>query len=327
MNVVYNRLWSTDIKRVSVITPVYNRRLELPRALMSLEQQTCLDIEHIVINDGSIQLIDDIMEDYMDRVNYPVAYIKKDNGGVHTARNAGIKVSRGKYMAFLDSDDEFLPHFIETFLTAWDSIPEEIRGEYRECNAFCVDQYGRRIGEHLPQDINKLPYDRANYIARKGKRGEKVGFYNASLMRDNPWPEPKGVKVVSENILWAQLEYKYKTWFLDNELRVYYTESYDGLTNANSKLKEQTLINALYNSLWFVNNGRRYGLSRRALLFNSIKFMTFKWLLKRLYKYPSYDWAEQGVFLPLDRILHAFLLLPTFFLSLVYQYKYRTRSK
>ena len=154
-----------------------------------------------------------------------------------------------------------------------------------------------------------------------------MGFYNASLMRDNPWPEPKGVKVVSENILWAQLEYKYKTWFLDNELRVYYTESYDGLTNANSKLKEQTLINALYNSLWFVNNGRRYGLSRRALLFNSIKFMTFKWLLKRLYKYPSYDWAEQGVFLPLDRILHVFLLLPTFFLSLVYQYKYRTRSK
>lgn len=101
---------------MSVITPVFNRRDELPRALKTLESQTFRDIEHIVINDGSKEQLDDIIEEYMKRVDYPEAYITKENGGVHTARNAGIKISRGEMIAFLDSDDEFRPNFMSTFL-------------------------------------------------------------------------------------------------------------------------------------------------------------------------------------------------------------------
>ena len=303
---------------MSVITPVFNRRDELPRALKSLESQTFRDIEHIVINDGSSEQLDDIMEEYMKRVDYPVAYITKENGGVHTARNAGIKISRGEMSAFLDSDDEFRPNFMSTFLEAWYSIPEDRRDEYRECNAFCVTQSGKRIGRHLPKNINELPYNEARRIADASKEGEKCGFLRGDLMRENPWPEPEGVKVVAESILWCKLRNKYKTWFLDNELRVYHTESDDRLTSMSSKFKKQNLINSLYNSLWFIDNGRMYGLEKKELFINAVKFSTFKHLLRLKYDYPEYEWAKKDVYLFVDKLVQIALWFPSLVAAIVY---------
>lgn len=319
MEILYNRQWDFIVNpRVSVITPVYNRRLELPRALLSLEVQTNLNVEHIIINDGSVESLDDIMSAYMERVKYPVAYIKKRNGGVHTARNAGIQISRGEMMAFLDSDDEFLPVFIQTFLDAWDSIPEERRGEYRECNAFCMDQNKMRIGRHLPLNINDIPYSKATAIVNKAKQGEKVGFYRADLMRSNPWPEPEGVKVVAEDVIWYTLGAEYKTWFLDDVLRVYHTESDNSITRAG--IKEQTIINCLYNSLWYVNNGRQYNIPKKVVIFNAFVYATFRHLLRWKFTYPKYDWARKGVEPVSGKLLQVLMWAPSVVAAVIYSY-------
>ena len=319
MEIVYNRQWTlVNEPKVSVITPVYNRRLELPRAMQSLERQTNLEIEHIIINDGSTEPLDDIVMTYMERVNFPVAYIKKANGGVHTARNAGIKISRGEMMAFLDSDDEFLPDFIQTFLDAWNSIPEEIRGEYRECNAYCVDQNGKRIGKHLPSNINALPYSTAKEIVNKAKEGEKVGFFKADLMRANPWPEPQGVKVVGEDVIWCTLGSKYKTWFLDDALRVYHTESDDSIVRGPKN--QQAFINGLYNSLWFINNGKKFNMSYTKLIYKSCVYAMFKHILKMKFSYPEYDWAKTGVEHFIGKVLQVLLWAPSYMAALIYCY-------
>ena len=85
----------------SVIIPTYNRAHTLPRAIESVLNQTLQDFELIVVDDGST-------DDTKRIANYyPVIYIYQENSGVSAARNMGIKAARGKYIAFLDSDDEW----------------------------------------------------------------------------------------------------------------------------------------------------------------------------------------------------------------------------
>ena len=87
--------------KVSVIVPVYNTRQYLDKCLTSLVNQTLDEIEIIVINDGSKENVDDIVEKYKDRI----VYVKNTNHGIGYTRNLGIKMAKGEYIGFVDSDD------------------------------------------------------------------------------------------------------------------------------------------------------------------------------------------------------------------------------
>jgi glycosyltransferase involved in cell wall biosynthesis len=90
----------------SVVIPVYNRISTLKSAIESVLAQTFTDYEIIVVDDGSQSDIRSAIKPYLGRIKY----IKLDkNQGVSYARNTGIKESSGEYIAFLDSDDIWLP--------------------------------------------------------------------------------------------------------------------------------------------------------------------------------------------------------------------------
>lgn len=93
----------------SVIIPVYNRARELEAALRSVLAQTEQSFEVIVVDDGSM----DSPESVIDALGDPrVVYVRQENGGGGAARNAGIDCARGHFISFLDSDDAFLPHHL-----------------------------------------------------------------------------------------------------------------------------------------------------------------------------------------------------------------------
>jgi glycosyltransferase involved in cell wall biosynthesis len=95
----------------SVIIPVFNRAHELEAALRSVLAQTERNFEVIVVDDGSV----DSPESVIDALGDPrVVYVRQENRGGSAARNAGIDCARGRYIAFLDSDDRFLPHHLST---------------------------------------------------------------------------------------------------------------------------------------------------------------------------------------------------------------------
>ncbi len=99
---------------VSVIIPTYNAAAYLPDALQSALAQTVLDLEVLVVDDGSTDETATLMRTY----GPPVRYLPQPNGGVAAARNRGIAESRGRYVAFLDADDVWLPHKLERQLAA-----------------------------------------------------------------------------------------------------------------------------------------------------------------------------------------------------------------
>lgn len=96
---------------VSIIIPTYNRSSVLPRSIKSALNQTYSNIELIVIDDASTDDTETVLKDFSDsRISY---YRQSTNLGGSAARNCGIKHSKGKYIAFLDDDDEWFPEKIE----------------------------------------------------------------------------------------------------------------------------------------------------------------------------------------------------------------------
>ena len=93
------------MKKVSVVVPVYNTSLYLKECIDSLVNQTLDDIEIILINDGSTDNSLSIINEYKKKYPQKIIIISQENLGISVARNAGIKVSKGKYIGFVDSDD------------------------------------------------------------------------------------------------------------------------------------------------------------------------------------------------------------------------------
>ena len=105
---------TTAIKLISVIVPVYNASRYLRRCIKSVISQNHHDLELILVNDGSTDDSIDICNEYA-ATDSRITVIDKPNGGVSSARNAGIEVAKGEYITFLDSDDYYSPDFIESF--------------------------------------------------------------------------------------------------------------------------------------------------------------------------------------------------------------------
>lgn len=91
---------------VSIIVPVYNAEKYISQTIESVLGQTYQNWELILVNDGSTDNSEYIIQNYKDS---RFKYLKKENGGVSTARNLGIKQASGIYIAFLDADDVWLP--------------------------------------------------------------------------------------------------------------------------------------------------------------------------------------------------------------------------
>jgi len=96
---------------ISVIIPTHNRNTLLQRAIASVESQTVRDVDVWVVNDGGVE----------PAVRESIQLVSKCHGGPGSARNAGIAASDSRYIAYLDDDDEWRPHHLESMLNTLDS--------------------------------------------------------------------------------------------------------------------------------------------------------------------------------------------------------------
>ena len=104
---------------VSVVIPTYNRSAFVARAVDSVLNQGFTDSEIIVVDDGS----SDDTKERLSRFGDRIQYIYQDNSGVSAARNTGITASRGEWLAFLDSDDEWRPEYLAKQIRQANKIP------------------------------------------------------------------------------------------------------------------------------------------------------------------------------------------------------------
>lgn len=127
---------------VSVVIPAYNAAGFLPDAIDSVLAQTMSDLEVIVVDDGST----DETESVVSRYGPPVRYLRQQNQGVSVARNRGIDESQGRYVAFLDADDTWMPHKLERQLEDLSRHPE---------HRICFSAFTRVDADLVPLGVSR----------------------------------------------------------------------------------------------------------------------------------------------------------------------------
>ncbi len=107
---------------ISVVIPTYNRARYLFKAIDSVLAQTYKNYEIIIVDDGSTDNTVEVVQPYLSRIKY----IYQDNKGVSSARNTGIRAAKRKWIAFLDSDDEWLPRKLEFQMIDLQQFPDAV---------------------------------------------------------------------------------------------------------------------------------------------------------------------------------------------------------
>jgi len=110
--------------KVSILLPSFNRAHLLYRAIKSILSQTFQDFELIIVDDGSSDNTEEVVKSFKDS---RIIYIRHDkNKGASAARNTGLQVAGGEYIAFQDSDDEWLPEKLEKQIKVFETAPSGV---------------------------------------------------------------------------------------------------------------------------------------------------------------------------------------------------------
>lgn len=215
---------------LSIVTPTYNRGHLLSGCYESLCRQTDRSFEWIIVDDGSTDDTGAVVSAF-DSSRFPITYVKKENGGKHTALNAAHPYIRGKYVLILDSDDILTDTAVADVLHHWGryagradiglvtflrSTPDgQIFAEVKDYDV-PVDIMGCRRTVHLGNDCCEV--------------------IRAELFKKYPFPVFEGEKFLAEGVLWECLAATHRCIYID---RAIYLCEYlsDGLTQAGRALR------------------------------------------------------------------------------------------
>ena len=198
---------------VSVIMPTFNRADTIQRSIRSVQAQSFTDWELIVVDDGSTDNTVALIEGCDPRLKI----LRQENQGAVGARNAGLRASAGSYIAFLDSDDEWLPHHLElcaSFLTAF---PEEqfVTNELWEDfgQGRIVNHYRAEVEEYYPSMARKVgsrlldlpPGERDDYL-RVYQSRQPIGDWGRAIVERTPYQNVFHYRGhIFENLRWGFL--------------------------------------------------------------------------------------------------------------------------
>lgn len=115
---------AAHVPTVSILLPTYNRARFLPAALDAIRAQTYTDWELVVVDDGSTDDTAEVLARLCHGLPQPVRCVTQPNAGAYGARNTALDHARGRYMAFYDSDDKWLPMHLESCVRALDANPD-----------------------------------------------------------------------------------------------------------------------------------------------------------------------------------------------------------
>ena len=216
--------------KVSVIIPTYNRSKYIRRAIDSVLKQTFTDYEIIVIDDGSTDNTGEILRGYGERVSY----IRQSNQGISASRNRGIGIAKGKYIAFLDSDDEWVPEKLALQVKLLDN--DERLGLV--CSRMVIlneqgDQCGmkpqKRTGKNFRELVEiggDLP---TSTIMTRKECFDKVGVFD------------KDLPPMEDFEMWVRIASQYDVYTIPDKILAYYYRHGHQITSDKTLVYEATV--------------------------------------------------------------------------------------
>ncbi len=220
---------------ITIFTPTYNRAYIIENLYRSLQRQTCKDFEWLIVDDGSTDNTEELFQEWSKEENFPVRYIKQQNGGKHRAINRGVKEAKGELFFIVDSDDYLMCDAIEKIIFCYEKIKEkkEFGGV---CGLKCYPD-GKRVGGE--DDFGVLDCNSLDFRYKYKVKGDMAEVIKTDVMREYPIPEFEGEKFCPEAVFFNRIAQKYI-------LRYFYEKIYicdylpDGLTAKITKIRMQS---------------------------------------------------------------------------------------
>ena len=209
---------NTDL--ISVIIPTYNRAHLIKRSVDSVLNQTYKNLELIIVDDGSTDNTKEIIDSINDN---RIVYVKQENQGACAARNKGIDLAKGKYIAFQDSDDTWILNKLETQINALKKNNADV-----VCSKMFV--YGNLLRKKIPKNIKEgfLKKDTLPLGVSNGALLGKREVFSENKF-DTTLPRLQDFEIA------LRIKEKYSIYFMDEALINYYIQK-DSISSNNEIL-------------------------------------------------------------------------------------------
>lgn len=237
--------------RQTVFTPTYNRAKTLPRVYESLKTQTYKDFEWLIIDDGSSDNTEEVVNSFLEEAILSIRYVKKENGGKWTAFRMALEICKTPYMTSIDSDDTLESNAVETFENHWKMIEENLE------DVAVISMYTKSVNNSFVgignYTLDNQPYKDITWhdlVLRKKDYRELVSSRDVSKTIEcldyNRWPNLLNdkCKFIGEALLWSSIGKKYKTRVINQVGRIYYCDA------DNSILRGKKNENMLKSIMW-----------------------------------------------------------------------------
>jgi glycosyltransferase involved in cell wall biosynthesis len=200
---------------VSVVITCYNYGKYLTRCIQSVLEQTLQNVEIIIVNDGSIDETDAVVQHILPREG--IRYIKQENAGQANAKNTGIKNSKGEYIAFLDADDIWEPNKLEKQIRLFANRQVGV--------VYSRARYINEVGAELEFKLSgKYLQPRSGHVTSHLFIDNFVPF-SSSVVRRTCLDEFRGfdesLKMGIDWDLWLRISTRYEFDFVDEPLLIY----------------------------------------------------------------------------------------------------------
>ena len=185
--------------KYTLFTPTYNRARLLPKLYDSIVAQQSRDFEWLIIDDGSEDNTEEVVNSFISSAQILIRYVKQSNGGKHRAFNRAIKEARSEWFVCIDSDDPLVPDAISNMDKAIAIIEDKM--EYAGIVGVCITPSGEIMG--------KVPGETlcSNTIESRDKHHLQCEpeVYRLSLLKQYRFPEFEGEKFITEAVLFDKL--------------------------------------------------------------------------------------------------------------------------
>lgn len=226
---------------LTILTPAYNRAEGVEALYRSLCSQTVKDFEWLMVDDGSTDDTRKIIEKMKDKADFKIRYIYKENGGKHTALNAGIKTIESELTFIVDSDDTVTDDAVETIF--------RYHSRYGSDEQLCGYAFLRKFPDGKINGKLFEPGEKiATYVEARinddDTHADKAEVFYTRCLKEFPFPEYSGEKFLGEDIVWIRMAEKYRMVHINKAIYVgAYLE--DGLTQNRRRHNIQSPIGCM----------------------------------------------------------------------------------
>lgn len=224
---------------ITVFTPTYNRAHLLPTLYESLLKQSFTDFEWVIVDDGSSDNSEQIIQDFSAENKINIRYFLQKNGGKHRAINKGVAEAKGILFFNVDSDDYLPENALKTVVEKY----EESKSKYKVAGVS-----GRRIfttGTIVGSDnFTELVTNSIDIRTKYGVTGDLVEVFEVAVLKQYPFPEFENEKFCAESTIWFRIALSHDLYFFNEG--IYVTEYIaGGLTDNSVKIRMQSPKSAM----------------------------------------------------------------------------------